>query len=568
VEALRHVIACCWRRLRQDQRGAVAVIMALMLTGLVAAAAMAVDLGLMHDRWSRLRGAVDVAALSATYNLASPSDTATNALAGNGFPGTLVSATTGNYAGSASVASAARFTAGATPMNAVKVVAATTSPVLFGRLFTSSPTLPLRASAVATRVDLAGLSAGTTLISVDSNQSAILNSLLGGLLGSSVNLSAVSWQALLNTTVTAAQLLPGLATQVGLSAGTTYGQLANASLTMGQIARAALAALNAGGTSSGTAVDALNGLIAASGTAQVPLVYLLDVTAWKNEPVGIAPLASALNAQVNLFTLLSDASQIVSGGGKTITLSPVINLSGVASIKIQTSIGEPKQSTPYLTFSSVGTSVHTAQVRTLITINLLPLTVTGLPLLNIVLPVYIEAASGTATISAISCGANPKTDATVTATGKTGLGVVYVGTVSSDAMADFTKTPTVSPATLVNILGVITATASSGPNTILSGSGSLTFTQPQIQNKPPLSQTLSSSSTSSVAAILQTNLQLQVSGSSALLLPTSTLYGLLSPVLQLLDPIVGDLLNALGIKLGAMDVTATGVRCGVPVIVQ
>jgi uncharacterized membrane protein len=49
----------------------------------------------------------------------------------------------------------------------------------------------------------------------------------------------------------------------------------------------------------------------------------------------------------------------------------------------------------------------------------------------------------------------------------------------------------------------------------------------------------------------------------------ANLRQILNPVINgLLDPLVDGLLAALGIKLGYMDVTVTGVRCGVPVLVQ
>jgi uncharacterized membrane protein len=46
------------------------------------------------------------------------------------------------------------------------------------------------------------------------------------------------------------------------------------------------------------------------------------------------------------------------------------------------------------------------------------------------------------------------------------------------------------------------------------------------------------------------------------------LRSLLQPVFAGLDPMVGTLLQALGVRLGYMDVTATGVRCGVAALVQ
>jgi uncharacterized membrane protein len=48
---------------------------------------------------------------------------------------------------------------------------------------------------------------------------------------------------------------------------------------------------------------------------------------------------------------------------------------------------------------------------------------------------------------------------------------------------------------------------------------------------------------------------------------TASLTTLLSPVAAGLDSLVDGLLAALGIRIGYMDVTATGVRCGMPVLV-
>ncbi|MBE7210173.1 MAG: hypothetical protein INR65_04075, partial [Gluconacetobacter diazotrophicus] len=243
---------CAFRR---DERGAVAVVTGLVLTALVGMAAMVVDVGLAWYRHSQLQAAADMAALSATFSL-SPAATAAanqaatdasvvNALAGNGFAGTTHATAVGSYDPTAVLGS--RLAIGSGTMNAVQVSAQSTSPVLFGRIFGGGSTIPLGVTSAATRVDLAGLTAGTTLATLDTTQSALLNALLGQALGSSVALSAASYKGLMGATVSMANLLPALATQANLTAG-TYGQLAGASLTVGQLARAALSAAQADGT--------------------------------------------------------------------------------------------------------------------------------------------------------------------------------------------------------------------------------------------------------------------------------------------------------------------------------
>lgn len=70
---------------------------------------------------------------------------------------------------------------------------------------------------------------------------------------------------------------------------------------------------------------------------------------------------------------------------------------------------------------------------------------------------------------------------------------------------------------------------------------------------------------------------MQISGGT--LEPTQpTLVAVLTPLvtplvtppasINSINSIIADLLGALGIKLGSMDVTVPGVRCGVPVLVE
>lgn len=561
----------------RDRRGAVAVMTAIAMTAFIGVAAIVIDGGVLFWKSNRMQAAVDAAALSATFNLSSPATSAAAALSGNGISGVTPTVTAGVYTADPSVASASRFVASTTSPNAVQVTAATTSPVFFGRIFTSSSTLPIQVSATAARVDLAGLTAGTTLLTVDSTQAAILNSLIGGLLGTSLSLSVASWSGLLNTTITAAQLLPALATQAGLSAGSTYGQLASAKLTVGQIAKAAVSALAAGGTTTGATVTALNSLVSASSAVTIPLSSLINVAAsnfaWKNEPVG-GSLASALNAQIDLYTLLSDAAQLVNNGATAISLSPSFSLLNLASLSVQVAIGQPSTSTPYLAFSPVGTTVHTAQVRLAFSISLgtlnVPIVATLAPV-NILLPVYIEAASGTATLSAISCSINSSTGAssgTAKVAATTGLATTYLGVVNS-GFSDFSKSPTVSPATLANVLNLLSVTLYAGPVQFLSGTSTLTFTQAMIN--AGTAQTVSSTNTSSLNSAFNNQNILTVNVLGAPLLNLSVLslvFNALSPIFGVLDQVVADLLGALGIRLGAMDVTVTGVHCGVPVLVR
>ncbi|MEL0028510.1 MAG: hypothetical protein VW625_07615, partial [Perlucidibaca sp.] len=76
----------------------------------------------------------------------------------------------------------------------------TPSSLVAGGLFGGRITLS--AHAIATKgVPLAALTLRTTVATIDSTQGALLNSLVGGLLGGAVNVSVLGWNSLLDTQI-------------------------------------------------------------------------------------------------------------------------------------------------------------------------------------------------------------------------------------------------------------------------------------------------------------------------------------------------------------------------------
>ncbi|MBE7211153.1 MAG: hypothetical protein INR65_09045, partial [Gluconacetobacter diazotrophicus] len=358
--------------------------------------------------------------------------------------------------------------------------------------------------------------------------------------------------------------------QANLTAG-TYGQLAGASLTVGQLARAALSAAQADGTLTTSLAATLNGLSAAPGAPAVPLSRLFSLAAYAYQPIGSALTSSALVGNLDLFTLLDDAAAIAAGSGP-LTIAP--SVAGISAVSVQAAVGQPAQSSPFGTFSPVGTGVQTAQVRLQVTLTLANVAAGALLNQTLTVPVYVEAAKGIATLSAISCGRNPRTDAVVTVGGTTGTATAAIGTVSSGGLANFAATPTLQPATILstNVAGVVkpVAVTASGTTTVLPGKGTLSFTQAQIAQTPPVVQTISANQVL-VSPALYNAVQF---GSLPSTISAADLLKALKPILGdgtnpgVLDTIVSSALGAFGIRLGAMDVTVPGVRCGVPVLVQ
>jgi uncharacterized membrane protein len=587
------------------ERGAVALVAAVTLTTLFGAAALAVDLGALYAARRNLQAATDSAALAATFGLAStPLGTTTtfanNYLSYNGFPasrlfGTPV-VTTGRYCPNAATSPptpSTRFTAGTSSAsvcpgdssgttfgsgpNAVQVTASIKSPLFFGRAVSPGLTTEtISTSATATQINEAAFMAGTGLASVSNG---VVNGVLSALIGGSVNLSLVQYNGLVSTNVTALDFLNALAVRAGVTAG-TYSSLLQSTVSVSTVLAAAADALTVEGGTGSAALIALQSLQAsASGGATILVSNLLNLGVLQNQGISSANTATALSAGLNLYDLATLTAQVANGNSAIAIPSSTLGITGIATVTSSSTVIEPPQSPPFV-FGPVGVTVHTSQVRLQLTFTLLgALSVLG-GTAPLTLPIYIEAGSGTATLTKITCGLSPATDATVTISAQSGVAYAYIGATTS-ALTNYSQLVTVVPATLstitlspipiaVTIMGYAQASLASPAPT------SLTFNHTQITAKT--AQTVAS--TGMVSNLLQALVSgVQLTLTATLLgipftLPaasTSALTGavglLLSPLGAALDSQLDGLLAALGVKLGYMDVTVTGVRCGVPALV-
>lgn len=574
------------RGLRRARAGAVAVMTALASAPMFGFAALAVDLGLVLADRAELQAATDAAALSAVLTPATASAAATASLAANRWPATtLQSVATGIYCPATAIPIGSRFVAGGTTCpqapttrylpgtNAVQVVTRSTVPLALARVVYSATTLPIAAAATATRVDLAGFWAGTGLLAVDGG---VENQILGQLLGTNISLTAVQYNGLLNSDISALSFIQALATNANISAG-TYSSLASSSLTVGQVLSAAVTVLNqSGGSNAGGAVSALQSITGTSAASQlVPIASLLDLQPYLNLPVGAAPPLS-LQAGLNAFDLVAFVSQIV-GANKPITIptgGTDLNLTipGVGSITGWFAIIQP----PQFAFGPVGTSVHTAQVQLNLTVTLLgsilPSSVlNSLTAVGISLPISATVASGTATLTAIGCASSP---ATMTVTGQPQVIQASIGTAAAPA--------TILNARLLALLGGIAFQITGYSSVQSTGTAqAVTFTRSDTQQVPPVIKTVTSNSAfastlfSSLVTTAVPNLQRTPGGLLNLVISSTktalgtALTNTVAPVLDgALDPLLASLLDTLGIRIGYIDIAATGIRCGVPLLVQ
>ncbi|PPE74722.1 hypothetical protein C3942_08165 [Solimonas fluminis] len=369
--------------------------------------------------------------------------------------------------------------------------------------FIKSHTLTARAIAIANQ-PLAQLRIRSTLATVNPGQGTLLNAVVGGLLGGSLNLSAGAWDGLVHTDLNLLNYLDALALNLGLDVG-DYDSVLDTEVSLGTLLGVAATALQQGGGSGGTAnIDAsllgLQNLLGANLPGMSPLIRLGDLL---NIQTGTPE--SGLDTNLNLFQLIQGSVQLANKNCVACANLP-INIPGVVGANVRVRVIESPQ------LSAIGNPerarldplgedriyVRTAQVRTLISVDLPNLTGLITPLLNdtvvgsvanvvndllslnllgvlgwllpipterdvidiLVLPtprldVNIDAGGGRAYVSDYSCANEPDKSLTVpTYTAAAELRVGNMGTTAADAATKVfasSAPPTVDPVPVLDI---------------------------------------------------------------------------------------------------------------------
>ncbi|WP_435021367.1 Ig-like domain-containing protein [Tundrisphaera sp. TA3] len=451
---------------------------------------------------------------------------------------------------------------------------------------TASATVTLN---VAASVPIASVTAGTRLASVDTTRSALLNGLLGNLVGGgALSTSVLDNNALAQGQVRGGNLLAALQTNLGLA---STDQAAAADITLPQLfAAAADAAQAEGNTALVTAFDNL--ALQVTGSNQtIRLGELINVTPNQGD---------LADANLNALDLATGAVQLFNFKNVATTTAPV-TISGAAlglgsvvnSVALSATVVEP----PVFTVGGVGTTFHTAGIRLKLNLDLVDLSpsTAGLnsllggalagPLSNLLsvdsnltlgnIDLFTTVASGTGTITAIDAISRAVTMQTTP-----GVANAYLGTIS-DAVFGNRAVP-INPATdigfgtigaltigtsgLINTSGTTAIQARSSALGAAPLAGSLVFT-------PPYPQTLVDGSSAAflanLASTLVTNLQVQTSGSLGLVLDpvvngtilpvvTPLVANTLAPVLStVLTGVVDPVLDAVGVGIGELVVTVS-----------
>ena len=378
------------------QRGAIGLLAALTLGLALMFMLLVLDSGRLYLEQRKLQRVADVAALEAVTrdgdclaNLTA-ARYATQSATRNGLTvadGITLTTTCGVLQTGADKLRS--FTPDASKKAAIRVIATRVVPTSIaagvGALFSPGPAslnTRLTATAVAAPAvlpPLAMLTIGSTALVVDSSKSAALNLLLGKMLGGSLNLSAVGWQGLVDTNINLLSYLNQLALDVNVSAG-NYTELLNKKIKLTQLLDTAITVLQAGGTTANVAVSGLTDLKVVAGSTELALGQLLQLQT--------GTPSSALNTNLQVFQLVEAFVQLANSQNGIVVDLP-LNIPALVNGSVRVKVIEPPQ------LSAVGNPalakanpmgpdrifVRTAQVRTVLSLNLPPLLtgVAGLP---------------------------------------------------------------------------------------------------------------------------------------------------------------------------------------------
>jgi uncharacterized membrane protein len=548
----------------RSREGFVSMMFALMMPVFLMCAAISVDVGTFYLQKRALQGATDLAAIAAAANASNALTAAQQNLVLNGFSAAAVqSVTFGNYTANAALSPAQRFTPIATG-TAVQVTTTIQARYYFATILNmishtaaSADSTTINAQATAALDQQAAIGIGSGLASLNNG---VLNSLLGGLLGSNVSLSLMDYQSLANANINLFAFGNALAQRLNVTA-LTYNDVANLQAPASVVMQALSDAAN---QSSGVPLSVVDDLATLANLAPNTNISVGQLVAYGED--GVLQLNSAvpLTATTDALDMVSAVAQLANG---TNQMQVALGASAypVASATVALAIGQPPVNSGFVAVGPIGTTVHTAQTRLLITLQIAQTGSTSL----INLPIYIELASATATLSSISCPANSSTQASAVLLVTPAVVSAWIGAVSSSNMTNFSTEPSPAPVTLVNLLGLGAITGSAHAQISNLTPTSVSFSPSDIANQ--VRHTTSTTDyVSSLLYSLFANLQLTVNIAGLnVQVPSavsSALGATLATAVAPIDQVVSQVLTGLGISLGNAYTWVSGVQCGTPAI--
>jgi uncharacterized membrane protein len=299
-----------------------------------------------------------------------------------------------------------------------------------------------------------------------------------------------------------------------------------------------------------------------AGHLSIPAGRLLSLGQYGALTVG---QGSGLAASARALEIV-DAAAALANGSHQVDVGFGTQVPGLLDLSASIVVGQPMQHTPWVAVGDAGTTVYTAQARVRLTA-----TVGGTGLLagsQIKVPIVADAAWATASLSDIACGNNPSSDAEVTVSARPAVADLWIGEPTS--WTDIGQAPTIAAGTFVSVPAVAKVTGSGHTSVSNVSDKTLTFNASDIA-----AHTIKSASTTTpVTSLVASTLANTTLSASALGLgiPAGTVTGLVqaavAPVGPAVDPVLLQILDALGIRIGEADVEVDGVRCDGSVLVN
>lgn len=522
-------------RLAADRRGGVGALSVLVSVVVITAAAAAVDVASLHFRARALQGLADTAAVSAARDPEDANATVLRILALKQSGAVVEALEIGQYHARAEVPREQRFEAGGAAGDAVRVALQEDVVLFFGSVLgLDAVRIHKHATAVRPSAGAAAFSIGSRLLRVEP---ALANALLSGLIGREIHLTALSYEGLLSSSIDVDQLLDDLGTALSVDG--------RESLLTRNISTRTLVDAMARQTT-GQAGVALNGVSASlTGNADraLKLKSLIDI-----DPAARASVKATVPAWDLLAAALGQAV-----GPKTIDLSADVD-GQLAAAKIRLVVGEREQQSPWLTITKDGaTIVRTAQIR--LHVDLTTLNLAGVGRLR--LPLYVEVASGEASLNAIDCRADA-----FEVKARSGIAKVWLGDALPAHLDDFSRPLAPGPGAILDTpLLKVRAAAEIGVGS--SGEKTLRFDRAEID--AGAAETVGSgdilgSTLSSLVAGARLDVQVLGLGIALPGLPAqirNTLAQAVAPI----DDVLDGLLELVGVGLGEADVRPAGLDC-------
>ncbi|CAN7433821.1 TadG family pilus assembly protein [Ensifer adhaerens] len=571
------------RSLARARSGNIGISAALAMPLVITSMALAIDYGYLTVQKREMQSSVDLAAIAAAANVSAAEKAVLNHFANNGLnygvstpnglltidgktlpPGDISTAkldgvatvARGRYVPDPSVDAGQRFIKDATPTDAVQVMLERKGDIFLASIFSAPPDLSVYGTAASSKI--AAFSVGSRLASLNDG---LLNSILGQMLGTTISLKVMDYQALIDADIDIQPFLKVIATRLNLTAA-SYEDVLKANLTMPQL----LASMRLVQGLSGTVTAALKSieLSTSNDKRTFTLAQILNLDPKKSLQVDAG---SDWAMRVSALQIVSAAAAIANGENQ-IALNAVAGLPGIASAKVKLAIGEPPVETPSHRLGTPGAAIRTAQTRLAVKVN-----VDGLAALagiRIRLPIYVELAYAEAKLADIRCYGGTPENASVSVDAVPGIAEIAIGDVDPAVLSNFSSDARVQRAKLVDALVVkIDALAHVEAQNLKPTRLSFSPSEVAARSiKTVSTKDILTSTTQTLLNNLDLNIQVLFLTLGSPTIVQQALAQTLGAVTKPVDDLLYNLLLLVGVRVGEADVRVTGVKCQSPVLVQ